>query len=246
MDKKVDLIPSDYVVAEYREEKKSEESRSSKNKLLHLADRIFASATQLIEHQQFANESAWRERLDKEMVEFSKSAEKFGYARDQILIAEYALKAYLNERFQSKNQHIKPFKQLLQKKEDSPDYFFSILEKISKQSDRYLDVIELMYFVLNLGFKGKFRNYYPDQRRLHRIIDQTYAIIRSHRGDFRRQLSSIPDPEVTRPKRRYFLSTIFTISLIVLIFAGIYFSFNSALSIFSKQLMQQFQTLTNG
>ncbi|MBN1684428.1 MAG: type IVB secretion system protein IcmH/DotU [Gammaproteobacteria bacterium] len=245
--KRVDLIPSDYVVINEISKNVLSGTTLTKNNLLRAANQILAFATQFTNHSKAINQAQLKEYLLKELAQFAKTAMEAGYDKNQILIADYALKAYLDKKFQlNKNTKEQSLRNLLDKKENTPDYFFSVLEKISKTPGQFIDVIELMYIILNLGFKGKFRPNQTDSGRLQKIIDQTYAIIRSERGDFRRQLSSPPESVNKFKIPRAFPSMWFVILLMLIAIVGIYFGFNATLGVFSKQMDQQFRMIENG
>ena len=71
----------------------------------------------------------------------------------------------------------------------SGERFFDLLDKLQRDPAHNLDVLELMYLCLSLGFEGRYRIHPRGALELSRIRDGLYRLIRQHRGDFERELS---------------------------------------------------------
>jgi type VI secretion system protein ImpK len=67
--------------------------------------------------------------------------------------------------------------------------FFIILEHLRQEPAVHIDLLELVYLCLALGFEGKYRVDERGQRRLEDVQENLYRTIRSIRGDFERDLS---------------------------------------------------------
>lgn len=72
------------------------------------------------------------------------------------------------------------------------DKFFSILERAVKEPGTYIDLMELMYICLSLGYKGQYRATEHNQYQLEQITHHLYKHIRAHRGHFSKTLSPTP------------------------------------------------------
>lgn len=67
--------------------------------------------------------------------------------------------------------------------------FFIILERLMKNPAQHIDMLELMYLCLSLGFEGKYRVLEGGRRQLEKLCDTLFQLIRQQRGD--------PDPQLS-------------------------------------------------
>lgn len=68
--------------------------------------------------------------------------------------------------------------------------FFQLVDRMRERPAENLDILELMYILLSLGFEGKYRVIGRGKDMIESIRDELYRIIRTHRGDYERQLSA--------------------------------------------------------
>lgn len=66
---------------------------------------------------------------------------------------------------------------------------FLILDRLRQAPSENLDVIELFYIFLSLGFEGRYRLMNRGRESLDQLRDELFSIIRRHRGDYERSLS---------------------------------------------------------
>jgi type VI secretion system protein ImpK len=71
----------------------------------------------------------------------------------------------------------------------SRDSFFIILERLVRDPDIYIEVMEFMYICLSLGFKAHHNRTTFSQEQLEQIINALYKRIRAYRGNFSKILS---------------------------------------------------------
>ena len=67
--------------------------------------------------------------------------------------------------------------------------FFLILDRMLQEPARNLDILELMYICLSLGFEGRFGVLDNGRTKLVEVQDNLFRTIRMQRGDFERELS---------------------------------------------------------
>jgi type VI secretion system protein ImpK len=67
--------------------------------------------------------------------------------------------------------------------------FFDMLERVSSDPDRHIDLMELQYLVLALGFSGKYQVLERGSDRLVQVQHEVYRKIRDHRGTPAAELS---------------------------------------------------------
>lgn len=75
--------------------------------------------------------------------------------------------------------------------------FYSILERAIKEPQIYIDMMELMYICLSLGYKGQYRTTEHDHYKLEQITNTLYKHIRLYRGNFNKSLS----PSILKPAK---------------------------------------------
>ncbi len=67
--------------------------------------------------------------------------------------------------------------------------FFMILERMAQEPGTNIDMLELLYICLSLGFEGKFAVQENGRSKLVETMDNLFRTIRMQRGDFERELS---------------------------------------------------------
>lgn len=77
----------------------------------------------------------------------------------------------------------------LYKEYSAGETFFRILKDAQNAPQQNLDLLELLFVCLSLGFQGRYRVAAEGGDRLTRIREETYALIRQHRGEYERELS---------------------------------------------------------
>lgn len=136
-----------------------------------------------------------RRQTLSEIRQFETEARALGVPNDTIVAARYVLCATLDEAAlatpwgsQSEwAQH--PLLVAMHREAWGGEKFFEMLERMSANPDRYIDLMELQYLALALGFKGK---YHLDPRgfeKLAAIQHELYRKIRQQRGASPEELS---------------------------------------------------------
>ncbi len=174
------------------------------NPLLSLANKLYATT-------EYANIHDLHQQLTHEIRAFETQAQQLGCESKMILAARYALCALFDELILNTpwgnetnwGQH----KLLLQfQQESSADkQFFSILDHLYSEPAKYINVLELMYLCLNLGFCGQYRYIDNGLQERNTLIDKLYNMIRMQRGEFSHTLS-IPAPDYTVSKKKFSLT----------------------------------------
>lgn len=67
--------------------------------------------------------------------------------------------------------------------------FFIILDRMRHSPAENIDILELMYIFLSLGYEGKYRVLHRGRDLLEQLRDELFQIIRRHRGEYERTLS---------------------------------------------------------
>jgi len=142
-------------------------------------------------------------KLQKELIQeinfFQETAKKHGYNAEYIVVCRYVLCATFDDVIANTSWggqgQWEPY-QLLSAFQQDPhhhDKFFIVLERALKDPALYIDLLELYYICLSLGYKGRYRSTEHNQYQLEQIVNQLYKHIRAYRGSFSKTLSpSLP------------------------------------------------------
>lgn len=130
-----------------------------------------------------------------EIHRFEEHARAEGVANEVVLAARYVLCAALDEAVLSTPwgaesewaQH--PLLVALHREAWGGEKFFDMLERISADPGRHIDLMELQYLVIALGFAGKYDVLDRGRERLAEIQHDLFRKIRSYRGQ--------PDPALS-------------------------------------------------
>jgi type VI secretion system protein ImpK len=134
-------------------------------------------------------------RVVQEIQNFETKARNQGASPETVVAARYALCTVLDETVLSTpwgGQSAWSTRSLLSifhRETWGGEKFFQVLERLEQDPARNIDLLELLYICLALGFLGKYR---VDQRgagRLAEIRDNLYRTIRMTRGTYDRELA---------------------------------------------------------
>jgi type VI secretion system protein ImpK len=131
----------------------------------------------------------------EEIRRFEENARAAGIQNDIIIAARYVLCAGLDEAVLSTpwgaqsdwSQH--PLLVALHREAWGGEKFFEMLDRVSQDPGRYLDLMELQYLCLAFGFGGKYQVLDRGHERLAAIQQDLYRKIRSHRSTPANELS---------------------------------------------------------
>jgi len=109
--------------------------------------------------------------------------------------------------------------------------FFLILDRLKTDVAANIDVLELMFFCLALGFEGKYKIQERGRTQIANVRDDLYRTIRQYRGDIERQLSPRWEGVQDRrnPLTRYVPLWVVA-CVLVTVLLGLFISFRVALS----------------
>ena len=214
-------------------------SSLNQNRLIDAASKLFSIASQLRSRDGHRNLTELRKYLVREIDSFQVGAHKLGYNDESILISRYAIAACLDEIISQIDRSSEYWndKKLLDEIQPGTiidEHFYIILDKICQVPNCFIDVIELMYICLSLGFKGRFRNQPFSNHDWQHVIDNTYQVIRAYRGEFDKRLSPwINMRRYSIKKRRGYKISFWTILIFVVpVFIGIVCVVNYMLQVY--------------
>ena len=168
---------------------------------------------------------------------FEADAAAAGVATEHLAAARYAMCAVLDETVLSTpwgSESIWSTHTLLttfHKETWGGEKFFQILDRLKQDPARNVDLLELLYLCLALGFEGKYRIQNRGREQLAVVQDELYRLIRQARGDFERQLSphwkGVEDRR--NPLARYVPLWVVA-SVLVAVLLGLFISFRIGLA----------------
>ncbi|MDJ0806355.1 MAG: type IVB secretion system protein IcmH/DotU [Gammaproteobacteria bacterium] len=136
-----------------------------------------------------------RRRMEDELKNFETQALRSGINRETVNAARYSLCTVIDEIVlntpwgNESSWSTESLLILFHNEAWGGEKFFLILERMLKDPPRHVDMLELMYICLSMGFQGKYRVLEGGMRTLDGIIDSTYHAIRLQRGDYEQDLS---------------------------------------------------------
>ncbi len=109
--------------------------------------------------------------------------------------------------------------------------FFQILDRLKANVAANLDLLEVLYFCLALGFEGKYKILERGNVQIAGVRDELYRLIRQYRGDFERRLSPSWEGVVDRrnPLTRYVPLWVVA-SVLITVLLAMFVSFRFTLS----------------
>jgi len=132
--------------------------------------------------------------LVQELHDFQAVCERASIRREHILAARYSLCTALDEAANatkwgentwSSNSLLIQF----HGENGGGEKVFQLLGRLVNSPAEHIDVIQVIYYLLSLGFRGRYRNATDGDMQLRTIRQRLYDLIRQHRGEVPRELS---------------------------------------------------------
>ena len=168
---------------------------SGLNPLVDVATALLALSGQLRSTASHPDVAGLREHVVQQIRIFEQNARSSGVIPETALAARYVICAFLDEtvlRTPWGSEGIWATQSLLSTFHNETwggEKFFLILDRMLQEPARNLDILELMYICLSLGFEGRFGVLDNGRTKLVEVQDNLFRTIRMQRGDFERELS---------------------------------------------------------
>lgn len=159
---------------------------------------IFSVLGKLKHAKSYRQLSKLQTELVQEVNLFQEAAKHHGYNSEYIVVCRYVLCAVIDDIISNTAWGAQgqwdSYSLLASFNQDTQhqDKFFSIMERAIKDPALYIDLMELMYISLSLGYKGQYRATEHSQYQLEQITNNLYKHIRAYRGSFSKTLSPTP------------------------------------------------------
>jgi len=158
------------------------------NPLVKAASSILILAGRLRGSLQGSDAGNLRRQALEEIRQFEERARGSGVANEVVLAARYALCAVLDEAVLStpwgaqSEWAQQTLLVTLHREAWGGEKFFEMLERIAPDPTRHIDLMELLYLCLSMGFAGKFQVLDRGHARLAEVQHDLHGRIRNHRG----------------------------------------------------------------
>lgn len=215
------------------------------NPLIAAAASLITTAADLRILPDFSNAYDLYQELVHEIKAFETQAQSQGYRSEIILVARYILCTTLDEIILNTpgDKQSEWYKHKLLTTFHGEDWggerFFLILERLSADVALHIDILELIYLCLNLGYSGKYQIIENGHTELEDLTDNLYQNIRWQRGEIKKELllqNYLASPNEKKTPVSLWLFVVFT--LIILL--TVYLIFNFMLGTNTETLYQQF------
>lgn len=170
-------------------------AESGVNPLVAAANPVLNLVPQIRSMLAHPDPAGLRDFLLRAIADFEQNARKLGVAAERILVARYALCTVVDETVAStpwggtSQWAHDSLLVSLHKETSGGEKFFQLLAKMSEDPQRNLDLIELMYACLALGFEGRYRVVENGKSQLNELRARTQNLIRQQNGEFERDLA---------------------------------------------------------
>lgn len=202
------------------------------NPLVDVASYIFSVIGKLKQIQSYKQLNKLQEELKKEVTTFQDAVKSQGYNLEYSVVCRYIICATIDDIISNTtwggNGQWDEYSLLAAFNQDAQhqDKFFTIMERAVKEPVLYIDLMELMYLCLSMGYKGRYRATEHSQYQLEQITNNLYKHIRAHRGSFSKTLSPTPlraqgAKAVIRNKTSLLFIFIVTACIVMAIFIGL-------------------------
>ncbi|HEX7639446.1 MAG TPA: type IVB secretion system protein IcmH/DotU [Burkholderiaceae bacterium] len=142
-----------------------------------------------------ADPAGLRQYLLRAITDFEQRARAAGATPEHVLISRYALCTMIDEAVANMPWGASPewvqqsLLVTLHREGFGGEKFFQLLDKAMEDPRRNLDLLELMYVCIALGFEGRYSVIENGRVQLDALRDRLHGVIRRERGEFDRDLS---------------------------------------------------------
>lgn len=171
-------------------------AKAGLNPLVDTAGHLFSVLGTLKQLKSYRQLNKLNKELIQEITTFQEAIKNLGYNAEYVMVCRYVLCATFDDIIINTNWggqgHWEGYSLLSAFGQDNQhqDKFFTILERAIKDPALYIDLMELMYICLSMGYKGHYRTTEHSQYQLEQIINTLYKHIRAYRGSFNKTLSA--------------------------------------------------------
>ncbi len=166
------------------------------NELVHNASTLLSLMIKLSNSVIHKNVAQLKHKLQDEIKQFEINCGRSGIANDKILQARYILCTSLDEIVastpwgQESDWSQQSLLSMFHGETWGGEKFYLLLERLLKEPVKNLDILELMYICMSLGFQGKYRVLDNGFGEVEHLREDLYRQLRSLKNDFNKELSN--------------------------------------------------------
>ncbi|WP_444929353.1 type IVB secretion system protein IcmH/DotU [Microbulbifer sp. SSSA002] len=169
--------------------------RNSLNPLVSAASKLLGVIIKLRTTMNHANVPDLHKRLTTEIQSFEQEAKRLALTPESVLTARYLLCTVVDEVVLTTpwgtasgwSQH--SLLSLFHQETFGGEKCFAILQRMLETPASHLELLELFYLCLSLGFQGKYRLVQRGHEQIEQIRDELYRTIEQHKQPMDRDLS---------------------------------------------------------
>ncbi len=167
------------------------------NPMVDAAAYLFTIMGQISTTENFFHFEKLQGELLREIEAFEINIKALNYNEEYIQVSRYVLCAVIdsmisNTKWGRKDWEAFSLLSAYDLDKDHQEKFFSILEHAVKDPANYIDLMELMYICLSIGYSGDYHGNDHERAQLDQITDSLYKYIRVYRGNVSKLLSPAP------------------------------------------------------
>lgn len=165
------------------------------NPLVNTASTLIAVFEKTHKSLSHPNVAGLHQRLVNETKAFETNAKEQNIKPEIVLSARYILctvldEAVLNTPWGAESAWTqRTLLSMFHNETSGGEKFFLILDRMRDMPADNIDILEMIYVFLSLGYEGKYRVLHRGKEALEQIREELFRIIRSHRGEYERSLS---------------------------------------------------------
>jgi len=173
----------------------SHNTKAGLNPIVDAAGYLFSVLGKLMHLKSYRHLDKLQLELLQEITILHETIQNLGYSSEYITVCKYVLCATMDEIISNTSWggqgqwEAYCLLGVLNQDTQHQDKFFSIMERAIKEPALYIDLMELMYLCLSMGYKGQYHATENGQHQLDQITNNLYKHIRAYRGSFSKTLS---------------------------------------------------------
>ena len=185
------------------------------------------------------------EDLQHEIKVYENNAKMEQYHSDTIIAGRYLICAFLDEVIQCEFPDWQNYSllKLFHHEENNGERFFFMMEKLSQDPEYHIDLLELIFLCLNLGYRGKYQLEADGKEKLTLLTERLFDIIRIHRGDLKKELHIAPLEKPHLPLAKIYFPLWLIAGFSIALLLTIYSSFSYMLGNSATQLYQEISSI---
>lgn len=218
------------------------------NPLVEAANPLLAAVPQIRHALRHPDPASLRARLREQIDSFERSAKAAEVPQDRLFVARYALCALLDDSAAAtpwgRDWTTHGLLADLHGEASGAEKFFTLLEQMTADPGKYLELLEFFYVCLALGFEGKYRGGEGGRQALAQTRTRLHAMLAQQRPQGSAELSGRWQGAAVPPRRVPGALALWAVaSVCVLALAAVYLGYSISLGAFSDPVTRQIAQL---